>query len=410
MECAHSMDSNFASARALLDQAARAFGGGGAPTFAFLQMKLQGVYAGYMTNTAPARLKMHDVRTQHEAQEALRTAVLSRDYQGEILAILRSANRELLALKAGGGKGKGKGKGGGKGKGKGGKGDVEGLLEVAAHVTRQVRGIQSRNDAQAAREAADAAAQAVTAIDVDRCTHCDVALVLEVGRSESRCPECHRLYEIQGVAYEEAQIHSQEGHRTKTSQFSPNRHCTKWLNHILALELVTEIGNPDDPEDISGEKLVRRLLSEADRLNIWRPRLDVATVRSLLKTIGRTDLNQNVSLLLKKMVGLEPPSLSERKRTRTELMFAQVIQTLADGAADGNRKYYPYYLYKILDLILEPDDSDRFILWFIHLQGAETLRNNDHEWKDVCEKLEWEWRATDPEQASRYRELYGVIR
>jgi hypothetical protein len=130
-------------------------------------------------------------------------------------------------------------------------------------------------------------------------------------------------------------------------------------------------------------------------------------VRKLLQAVARTDLNHNASLVLKKLAGLSPPVLSEEKRVVGGLKFSQVLQALSTLGMAGNRNYYPYYIYKIYDLVLPPDDPDRFLLWFIHMQGAATLSNNDHEWRKICGVLGWEARPTDLAKVARYRTLYG---
>jgi len=138
--------------------------------------------------------------------------------------------------------------------------------------------------------------------------------------------------------------------------------------------------------------------------------LDVTKIRKLLHSVERSELNQNASLILKKLTGLEPPTLSEEKRVKGGLKFSQVLQALSTLGLAGNRNYYPYYIYKIYDLVLDDDDSDRLLLWFIHMQGATTLGNNDFEWRKICDVLGWEARPTDLIKVTRYRTLYGKVK
>lgn len=401
MDAAQRMDAHFAAVKALLDKALETCGGGRAAAahtrLAGVRFEFQGVFVCYATATAPARLKLRDARARQNAAGELRAAITSRDFPGELQSFLRRA-RDALTDAA-------KARKGGAG---GPRRPLDALVEHLDLLARRICGVSSLNDAQAAREAADAAAKAVDAIECDDCDDCGVRLVAEAGGAEARCPECQRLYDLHGFVYEGAQLFSQEGQRGKSGQFNPNRHFDKWLNRIQALGPEAEIGDPLDPDNLGGEKLIHRLGAECERLNIFRHQLNVAQVRMLLKTVGRTDLNQNSSLILKKLTGLEPPILSEEKRVRGEVMFSQVLQHIAATAASaGNRNYYPFYIYKIYDLILDEDDPDRFILWFIHLQGADTLSNNDRDWKPICAEFGWVWRPTDPAKAVQYRSLYG---
>ena len=50
------------------------------------------------------------------------------------------------------------------------------------------------------------------------------------------------------------------------------------------------------------------------------------------------------------------------------------------------------------------DRENRRILFYIYLQGDDTLEKNDTEWAEICEHLpEVAWRPTDRSQARRYR-------
>lgn len=383
------------------------------------KMELQGQVFSFMTAMAPARLKYADARTREEGKLALRVVANRKDYLGDLRGLLCKL-RYVLSVASGeaGGSAAGaqasgkpkKGKSASRSTAKSRKKptnpnerEIVALANLVEILEKRITGVHSMNDAQAAREAAEAASRAIDHVDCERCEECDEKLVIVSNGAEARCPECKRVYELHGVVYEDAQMYSQEGQRSKSGQFSPNKHHTKWMNHILALEPETEIGNSADPDDLYGEKLLATLRTTADHLNIFIDRLDVSKVRKLLHTIDRANLYQNASLILKKLTGLEPPSLSEALRVKGGMMFTEVIQVLESvESISGNRKYYPYYIYKIYDLLLEEDDPTRFMLWFIHLQGPETLSDNDKEWRIICDELGWEWRPTNTAKTIGY--------
>jgi hypothetical protein len=415
----HDVNSNFDTVRVLLERvskhlgskevAGKAAAGRALPPDALrhlnlLQLEFQGVYFHYVMSTAAARVKVTDPKTREEGTRLLRSALSSRDYSGELRALLSKVRGVLVPNCDAAPPASGRKKTTKVGHDRG----THTLLEALNRLHSRVGGVSSMNEAQAAREAAEAAARAVEHIDCDHCEECGTLLVIDSGRSEARCPECQRVFELHGVVYEDAQFYAQEGQRVKSGCFSPNRHLTIWMNHILALEPESEIGDSEDPDNQAGEKLIAALHREASRMNFFIQMLTVTQMRKLLKAVDRTDLNRNVPLLLKKMTGIGPPSLSEAKRVKGEMMFSQAIQArTALDISRANRNYYPYYIYKIYDLILAPDDPDRLMLWFIHLQGAETLSSNDREWKAICEKLEWKWWPTDPAKTANYRTVFG---
>ena len=51
-----------------------------------------------------------------------------------------------------------------------------------------------------------------------------------------------------------------------------------------------------------------------------------------------------------------------------------------------NRIYYPYYISKLLSIILD-NEEDRKILNYVHLHKESTLSANDAEWAKICEIL-----------------------
>ena len=81
-----------------------------------------------------------------------------------------------------------------------------------------------------------------------------------------------------------------------------------------------------------------------------------------------------------------------------------------------NCRYYPYYIFKILDAILPEDTGPSTaadptqakellqVLYYIHMQGRATLDNCDREWEKICLELpEREWTATNQVKAQRHR-------
>ena len=54
-----------------------------------------------------------------------------------------------------------------------------------------------------------------------------------------------------------------------------------------------------------------------------------------------------------------------------------------------NRNYYPFYIFKILDLIIPKTDLEqRKILSFIYLQKADTTNRNIIEWNDIQRQMD----------------------
>jgi rubrerythrin len=269
---------------------------------------------------------------------------------------------------------------------------VSGELDaIARRAGRRVR--RERNLARQLREARQAElgqGAPVRRIDYRRCGECEVDMEVDSDTAELRCPSCRATRELAGTVFDDAQFYNQEGQKAKSGSFKPNRHLRFWITHILAQESEEELSDPQDPEDRCGAKLLSRLREIVRRDHKVLRLLSVEDVRGMLQEVGRTNLYYNTSLILKKLTGRGPPSLPERYLLRTEKIFAdanRVREQVANGER-VHRNYYPFYIHRIWDAILPADDEEgRRALDYIHMQGEDTVANNDAEWKRVCEGL-----------------------
>jgi hypothetical protein len=242
----------------------------------------------------------------------------------------------------------------------------------------------------------------------DRCDECRVEMVVDPDASELECPRCRRCRPLYGVVFDDAQFYNQEGQKAKTGSSNPNRHYQFWIDHILAREPEEELqpdpgaGSPDP----GGAALLARMRQIVRRDNKILRLLTVEDVREMLKELGRTELNKNVALIMKKLTGVGPPAIPEAIHQRAEKLFTMATRVGARlrPVSHPNRSYYPYYIYKIYDQILAPDDAARRrILYYIYLQGDDTLDKNDYDWWDICAEVpELTWTATSQIQALAY--------
>jgi hypothetical protein len=250
--------------------------------------------------------------------------------------------------------------------------------------------------------------QWVITVNYCHCEECNVDMQIDSDSSELRCQKCGILRDLVGTVFDDAQFYNQEGQKAKSGTFNPNRHYRFWIEHILAMESEEELGDKNDAYNQCGEKLLMSMTNILHRDKKILQLLDVEDCRSMLKELGRTDLNKNVPLILKKLTGVGPPQLPESLRLRGEMIFSKAIEIRGRICQNGrvNRNYYPFYIYKIFDAILsKTDNENRRILYYIHLQGTETLFNNDSEWEEICEELpEIDWKPTDRTQVKRYKQ------
>jgi len=117
-------------------------------------------------------------------------------------------------------------------------------------------------------------------------------------------------------------------------------------------------------------------------------------------------LNKHASAVWSIVTGNPIPKVSADVLVKGEHLFIQVLEARnhIKELHRKNRRYYPYYIFKILDLLI-PKGEDRSILRFIHLQGSDTVERNDDEWRLICKKVPLEWRST----CSTLRNEFGPV-
>ena len=245
-------------------------------------------------------------------------------------------------------------------------------------------------------------------VNFEQCQSCGAEMVVDPARSVLRCAGegCGSLRELVGTVFDDAQFYSQEGQKAKSGTFNPNRHFQFWWAHIHAREPEEEIGDKGDPENQYGEKLLAALGGIVARDGWILRLLTIYDVRNMLDEIGRTDLNKNAPLLLKKLTGVGPPQPSDSLAARVENLFTKGIEIgeRVRRADRVNRNYYPYYIMKILEELLPPEDAEaRRIFYYIYIQSKETVEADDDDWELICEELrEIKYRPTDRSLGLKY--------
>lgn len=256
-----------------------------------------------------------------------------------------------------------------------------------------------------------AVASLLPQIDYEKCSNCGNDMLVDASRSELHCSdvECGTIRELIGTVFDDSQFYSQEGQKAKSGAFNPNRHFQFWWSHILAREPEEEIGNKDDAGNMYGEKIIKALQAIIVRDRKVLRLTTVNDMRTMLREIGRTDLNKNAPLVLKKLTGVGPPQISDDIAVRVENLFTKAIEISEKVRRTGriNRNYYPYYIYKILDQLLPEDDYDnRRVLYYIYVQSKETVESDDADWEQICFELaEISYVPTDRTKALKYHPI-----
>ena len=163
--------------------------------------------------------------------------------------------------------------------------------------------------------------------------------------------------------------------------YDPIIYLKRWLKYILANE------NPNEVQD-------REIELIKSKITISLQLITVPIFRKILKKLKLNHLCKNTSLILKKITGIGPPNLQEIHKSQLINLFIRINQTIKFEIERQYNIYYPYIIYKILDLIISINDPSRRILFYINVQTC-TLKTNELNWEIICKKLKLEFREVD---------------
>jgi hypothetical protein len=227
----------------------------------------------------------------------------------------------------------------------------------------------------------------ITEIKYDICV-CGTKMKMFPNTSEMVCPACGKILMLYGTIFEDTQFYTQEGIRTKHGCYDPSRHCKFWVHRIQAKE------NADIPK-ICIEQLVHCI--NRDSITDCR-KLSCTQLRFYLKETHNTTYNDHIPLIRKIITGIVPPQLTHEELRQLYNMFDKAVNAFdtIKPSDKSNTMYYPYIIYKILDIILKNGIRKKKILECIHLQSRDTLITNDNLWECMCNiRPELEYRPTD---------------
>ena len=194
--------------------------------------------------------------------------------------------------------------------------------------------------------------------------------------SELRCDMCCKTKKIIGAVFRDDQFYPQEGQKTKHGGYDTTRHYKFWMERLQALESKTFC----DADVINIEYVITRD-------NHDRKEINCETMRYILKDpiVGATHLNDHAPLLVKIFGGLPPPQLDFQENRLTAIRFNKAMKLYDEVNPDGgNKPYYPYFIYKILEHMFKEFPEKLRILEYIHLQSRETVIKNDKYYMQMC--------------------------
>lgn len=224
-------------------------------------------------------------------------------------------------------------------------------------------------------------------IEYDMCD-CGEKMTVNAATSDLLCLKCGYIKSLLGTVFENAQFFSQSESRYRHGSYIPSHHCKYWLERILAKE----------SNEITTEH-IEKVKSCIKRDNIQNLKnISIDQFRKYLKETKLSKLNDHIPLIKKYITGFAPPQLTHEEINIIYNYFDKAVKLYSRIKPDSSTNfiYYPYLLYKILELIIADRQRRVKLLSGIHLQGYNTLVNNDKKWKKICDHYpEFVYKPTD---------------
>jgi hypothetical protein len=209
--------------------------------------------------------------------------------------------------------------------------------------------------------------------------NCESKMSIDANTSTLICKKCGLTNELYGTVFEDEQFYYQEGHRTKHGTYDPSKHCRIWVERIQARE-TTDI--PDTVIQKIKNCIIRDKIKNKNQITCNQ-------IRNYLRSVHNSKYNEHVPLIRKLITGISPPQLTDYEMQLIHIYFDKVIHIFDEikPPEKTNCPYHPYFIYKIIEQIIDNTIRRLKILACIHLQSRETLVHNDRLWKPICEKI-----------------------
>lgn len=202
-------------------------------------------------------------------------------------------------------------------------------------------------------------------------------IVPEVSELHCTNESCGRQKTIIGAVFRDDQYYPQDGQKTKHGGYDTSRHYRFWMERLQASEAKAFT-------DLELAKIEKYIVVTG----ICRRDLTCERMRDILKdpSVASTHLNDHAPLLVKMFGGPAPPQLSFAEYRTCSIRFNRAMK-LYDlvNPTGGNKPYYPYFIYKILEVMFKDDHEKLRLIDYIHLQSRETVIKNDNHFKKMCE-------------------------
>lgn len=214
--------------------------------------------------------------------------------------------------------------------------------------------------------------------DIEYCPNCRVQYIIDYNQSALICSECNEYKQLVGVILDDTNTIISDGTILKKNSYKPSVHCVNHINDLLGKKYPTQL-----------DGVIKKIKNWYYEHNINENNANGKNIRVCLKDIKETKYNRFTPSIVRYLSGRNEELLSSSEIEHINEKFNQCINIMNISTdKKKNIKYYPYYIFKIIeDLLVNDQERLKKIASVIHFQSDNTRSKNDIEWKYICDTL-----------------------
>ena len=164
--------------------------------------------------------------------------------------------------------------------------------------------------------------------------------------------------------------------------YKRTNHLNEILNQIQAKES-TDI--PDEVLDSVREEIRKERIKDLTELTNKK-------IRYYLRKLNLNKYYEHIAHIINRLNGLPPPIITKDIEDKIRIMFSAVNSAWGEIPKKPKKNFlnYNYVLYKFVELL----DRDEYKVLFPLLKSRDKIVSHDVVWKEICEKLGWEFLRT----------------
>jgi hypothetical protein len=202
----------------------------------------------------------------------------------------------------------------------------------------------------------------------NECYHCKKIMTEDEETGDLTCTSCGIIKKIHG-------INTFNNDKTKNLH-NVAKYFDEWIRKIE--------GKPS--KKVPAE-VIEAVRNRAIKTKLINPTYE--DIRGVLKYLGKTPYNHFCPYIRWQVTGIKSEQLTAEEKSEIKSIFITAIDIYMEIKPESrtNNPHYPFFIFKIIDLLMKNSERKFKIMDAIHIQERKTIVKNDNDWERVCEKM-----------------------